>query len=410
MISYEEALGRLLAGLSANPSEDFDLNRLVAPGSPTRPRFAARAISAPVSLPPFDNSAVDGYAVRSVDTQSADPVLKVSGSIPAGPTPASTDGPDSAPALLPPGTATRIFTGAPIPAGADAVLMQEDCELDPEGRLLVLDPVKPWENIRFAGDDVKAGTAILAAGDELTPQRIALLQACGIRTVTLATEPTVALIASGSELRPAGAPLPPGCIYESNLGALTLLVESAGGRVIHAVVIPDDPAATRAALEEASRLAQVVITVGGASVGDHDLFKTAALELGFGIDFWRIAMKPGKPFFAGRRENTYLLGLPGNPVSAFATAVLLVLPALRQLAGAESPAPATRPGILAEPISNPGSRRHFVRAWIDDNAAVRPTGVQASHILSSLAAANALVDLPADSTLEAGALVRVITW
>jgi len=410
MISYEEALGRLLAGLHANPPEDVELARLVEPGSSARPRFAARSLSAPVSLPPFDNSAVDGYAVRAVDTQSADPVLTVSGSIPAGPTPPSSGNPGSAPVLLPPGTATRIFTGAPIPAGADAVLMQEDCELDPEGRLLVLDPVKPWENIRFAGDDVKAGTVILAVGDELTPQRIALLQACGVQTVNLTTAPTVALIASGSELRPAGAPLPPGCIYESNLGALTRLVESAGAHVVSARVIPDDPAATHAALDEASRLAQVVLTVGGASVGDHDLFKSAALELGFGIDFWRIAMKPGKPFFAGRRDSTYLLGLPGNPVSAFATAVLLVLPALRQLAGAESPAPATRPGILAEPISNPGSRRHFVRARIDDNAAVRPTGVQASHILSSLAAANSLVDIPADTALEPGALVRVITW
>ncbi len=403
MISYEEALGRLLAGLHANPPEELDLAALVAPGTSTRPRFAAQILTAPVSLPPFDNSAVDGYAVRAVDTQSADPILTVSGSIPAGPTPD-----DSIP--LPPGTATRIFTGAPIPAGADAVLMQEDCELDPEGGLLVLDPVKPWENIRFAGDDVKAGAHILAVGDELTAQRIALLQACGIQTVNLATAPSVALIASGSELRPAGTPLPPGCIYESNLGALTRLLESAGARVVSAVVIPDDPAATRAALDDASRLAQVIVTVGGASVGDHDLFKSAALELGFGIDFWRIAMKPGKPFFAGRRDQTYLLGLPGNPVSAFATAVLLVLPALRQLAGADSPAPASRPGILAEPIANPGSRRHFVRARIDSNAAVHPTGVQASHILSSLAAANALVDIPADAALEPGALVRVITW
>lgn len=403
MISYEEALSRLLDGFSPNPAEVIPLTDLVRPGSPVRPRFATERISSPIALPPFDNSAVDGYAVRAADTQAPDATLHPAGAIPAGPA-------NPAPAPLQPGTACRIFTGAPIPPGADAVLMQEDCEVRPSGEIQVLDPVKPWENVRFAGDDLKAGADLIQPGDLLTPQRLALLQACGIGSISLTAVPTVALIASGSELRAAGAPLAPGCIYESNLGALARLCESAGARVVHTVIVSDDPAATREALETCARQAQVVLTVGGASVGDHDLIKSTALEIGFRLDFWRVAMKPGKPFFAGQRENTYLIGLPGNPVSAFATAVLLALPALRQLAGSATPAPDSRPGILTEPLTNPDSRRHFMRVHLDHNAAIRSTGIQGSHVLSTLAAANGLVDVPPRTTLETGSVARVIVW
>lgn len=403
MISYEEALSRLLDGFHPNPAEVIPLADLARPGSPLRPRFSAGRISSPIALPPFDNSAVDGYAVRAADTQLPDATLRPAGEIPAGPA-------NPAPAVLQPGAACRIFTGAPIPPGADAVLMQEDVEVRPSGEIQVLDPVKPWENIRFAGDDLKAGTDLIQAGDLLTPQRLALLQACGIGSISLTSVPTVALLASGSELRAAGAPLAPGCIYESNLGVLARLCESAGAQVVHTAIVSDDPVATREALEACARQAQVVLTVGGASVGDHDLLKSTALELGFRMDFWRVAMKPGKPFFAGQRANTYLIGLPGNPVSAFATAVLLALPALRQLAGSASPAPDSRPGILTEPLTNPDSRRHFMRVSLDHNAAIRSTGIQGSHVLSSLAAANGLVDVPPRTTLESGSVARVIVW
>ena len=403
MISYEEALSRLLDGFRPNPAEEVTFAELARPGSPLRPRFAATRIESPTALPPFDNSAVDGYAVRAADTQIPDATLRPIGEIAAG---------TSVAELVPlqPGTACRIFTGAPIPPGADAVLMQEDCELQPSGGIQVLDPVKPWENVRFAGDDLKAGTALIQAGNVLTPQRLALLQACGIASMPLAVAPTVALVASGSELRPAGTLLPPGCIHESNLGALALLCESAGARVVRTTLATDDPVATREALDASARAAQVVLTVGGASVGDHDLIRSSALELGFRLDFWRVAMKPGKPFFAGQRDRTYLIGLPGNPVSAFATAVLLALPALRQLAGSANPAPDSRPGILTEPLTNPDSRRHFMRVHLDHNAAIRSAGIQGSHVLSSLAAANGLVDVPPRTTLETGSVARVIVW
>jgi molybdopterin molybdotransferase len=403
MIAYEEAIARLLDGFQPNPAERVSLAKLVQPGAPTRPRFAAAKITSPIPLPPFDNSAVDGYAVRAADTSVADAALQPAGEIPAGPVPTPLP-------PLEPGTGRRIFTGAPLPPGADAVIMQEDCEVQPTGQILILDPVKPWENIRFAGDDLKPGTVLLEPGDLLTPQRLALLQACGIESLSLTSVPTVALIASGSELRSAGSPLPPGCIHESNLGALTRLFESAGARVVRATLVADDPTATRDAIEAASREAQLVVTVGGASVGDHDLIKSTALEAGFRLDFWRIAMKPGKPFFAGRRDQTWLIGLPGNPVSAFATAVLLALPAVRQLAGSSNPVPETRPGILTQPLANPDSRRHFMRVHLDQDAAIRSTGTQGSHILSTLAAANGLVDVPPQTTLETGSVVRVIVW
>ncbi len=401
MISLEEALARLLAGLKPNPSVPFPLLNPSGPRPAPTPRFLASDLTCPLALPPFDNSAVDGYAVRAADTSTLPAILRITGESAAG---------QPTPPALQAGQAVRIFTGAPIPPGADAVIMQEDCETDSNGTVAILDPVKPWENIRFAGEDIRSGTRIGRAGQLLTPQLLALLQSAGLDSIPVHTPATVALVGCGSELRPPGQPLPPGCIHESNLGPLSWLIAGSGAQVIHSSHVPDDPDATRAALELAASSAQVIVTVGGASVGDHDLIKEAAIAIGFDLDFWRIAMKPGKPFFCGRRDRTYLLGLPGNPVAAFVTTVLLVLPALRQLAGATDTTAPTQPGILTTPLTNPDRRRHFIRVQLDPDGSVRSTGTQASHILSSLAEANGLVDVPPQTTLAAGTVVRVVRW
>lgn len=405
MLPYEEALARLLGNIAPNPVQPELVASMVAPGVPWRPRWLGADVFAPTALPPFDNAAVDGYAVRASDTPSRDgrpAILRLVGESAAG---------TAAPPPVGPGEATRIFTGAPLPPGANAVVMQEDCDADHDGTVAILEAAKPWEGVRLLGEDVKAGEAVGRAGDLVTPQRLALLMAAGTWEVPLHGAPTVALLGTGSELVPAGAcGLAPGQVHESNLGPLAWLAEGAGARVTEARVLPDDPRQIRDALEAAAGRAQVILTAGGASVGDHDHLRAVAVEAGFRIDLWKLALKPGKPFFAGQRDGTLLLGVPGNPVSAFVTTVLLVLPALRQLAGCPQPAPATRPGILAAPLSNPDARRHFIRVRIDADGWVHPTGPQASHMLASMAASNALVDVPPMTTLAADTGVRVIVW
>lgn len=401
MLEYEAARERLLAAITPGAPVPLELHELAGADGP---RFLAADLASPVDLPLADNSAMDGFAVRAADTRAPGAVLRVVGSIAAGSVPSCFVGP---------GEAARIFTGAPMPAGADAVIMQEDTAPDPSGpahAIRILDPVKPWENVRFAGEDVRAGAGIGHAGDALTASRLALLGATGIRRVPVFPRPRVALVATGSELAEPGAPVRPGTIHESNRLPLSLLARAAGAVVVSSEIIPDDRALTTAALRRAADAADVVLTIGGASVGEHDLVKPCALEAGFGIDFWKLALKPGKPFFVGRRGHVHLLGVPGNPVSAFVTAVLLVQPALRRLAGARDPLPPTSPAFLAQPLSNPDGRRHFVRVAVDRAGNARSAGVQASHALASLAEADALVDVPPRTTLAAGQRVDVIRW
>lgn len=404
MIPYEEALQRLLAHLHAMEPSSEPLTPLVGPDGPRRPRWIGADVPSPVSLPPFDNAAVDGYAVRAAETRPVDgqpAILRVAGESAAG---------TAEPPAVGPGEAVRIFTGAPVPAGADAVVMQEDCDVDDAKTVAVLEPAKPWEGIRIRGEDVKAGEYVARKGDVLDAQRLALLMAAGMDSLPLHPSPTVALLGSGNELVPPGRPLTPGRVHECNLGPLGWLCESAGGRVVSTASVPDEPAVIRRALEDAATKARVILTIGGASVGDHDHLRNVAVEAGFRVDLWKLALKPGKPFFAGQRGDTLLLGVPGNPVSAFVTTLLLVLPVLRTLAGCPRPLPPTRPGILAAPLTNPDARRHFMRVRIDEYGVVRPTGAQGSHILSSLAPANGLVDVPPKASLAIDTVVRVVVW
>jgi molybdopterin molybdotransferase len=400
MLAYEDALHQLLDALVPLPRETLSLADAVRSSSP---RYLAEFLFSPAPLPAVDNSSMDGYAVRSSDTRPPRAKIEVIGELAAG-----------TPAALPvgPGQAIRIFTGAPLPPGADAVLQQEDAiELPgPPRRIAVLDPVKPWENVRLAGEDVREGDPLSFPGMHLSLGQIALLSALGWTEVTVTAAPRVALIATGSELIPAGEPLRPGKLYESNRLPLQALVQSAGGRVVSSVLVPDDPAATVAALEHAASVADVILSIGGASVGEHDLVKSAALTAGFSLDFWKLALKPGKPFFKGHRGTVHLLGVPGNPVSAFVTTVLLVQPALRRLAGAREVGPPIILAELAQPLSNPDGRRHFMRVCWDLQGRIKSAGLQASHRLASLAVAGGLVDVPPHTDLRGGSRVRVIHW
>lgn len=395
MLALEAGLAQILAALPTLPTE-------IIPLSEADGRVAAAEVTAGTDLPPFDNSSMDGYAVRAADTHGGKP-LRLAGHVAAGEWPAS---------ALAAGECIRLFTGSPLPPGADAVVMQEDTRPVTGNRaaIEILDPVKPWENVRFRGEDVRTGTTLVRAGGRLGPPQIGLLAATGTTEVTVARRPMVAILTNGSELRPPGSPLSPGQIYESNAPMLAALLRRVGADTTCLPPPPDDPRIVGQSLSAALDSADVVLTVGGASVGEHDLIRDCFTSLGGELSFWRLALKPGKPFFVGRHQGRLLFGLPGNPVSAFVTAVLLVLPALRRMQGETDLTPTTVTGILAEPLSNPDRRRHFVRVRVGPDGQVRPAGPQASHRLASLAMANGLVDVPPGTDFEAGRVVPVIGW
>lgn len=396
MLALEAARERLLTALSPLPPE-------AVPVAAADGRFAARDYASPSDLPSFDNSSMDGYAVRAADTAVTPAILRLVGRTAAG---------EAATTSLAAGESVRIFTGAPLPTGADAVVMQEDvlADLADPGHITVREGVKPWENVRFQGEDVRRGARLVAAGTRLGPPHLALLAATGFAEITVRRRPRVALLANGSELRPPGTELAAGQIFESNTAMLAALVRRFGGEPVFYRCVPDAAVPLNAALAEAFTVADLVITVGGASVGDHDLVKPVFADLGGKLELWRVALKPGRPFCFGQFGGGTLFGLPGNPVSAFVTAVLLVQPALLRLQGARDCEPLSTPGFLAEPLANSDRRRHFVRVVTEVGGRVRSAGAQASHRLGSLALADGLVDVPPETTLAAGTAVRVLRW
>jgi molybdopterin molybdotransferase len=311
-----------------------------------------------------------------------------------------------------PGTCVRLFTGSPLPRGADAAAMQEDTRLDASrpGVVAFLDSIKPWENIRFRGEDIKPGAVLGEPGDTLTAGRINLLAAAGVSEVVVGRRPIVGLLATGSELLEAGQPLAPGKIYESNRAGLAALALDAGAVTKIFPLVPDTPEATRTALETAFKQCDLVVTSGGVSVGEMDFIKSAFEEMDGKLEFWKVSIRPGRPFVFGRHGAKFLFGLPGNPVSAFVTFLLLVRPAIARWQGSATTNLPAHPGALAEPLSNIGNRRHFMRVIVDATGQVRSAGAQSSHILASLASANGLVDVPPHSTLPAGSTVRVMRW
>ena len=395
MRPLEEVRAELLSALQPLDSEEILLDHAAG-------RILASSPSSSTAVPPADTVAMDGYAVRAADTRSTPVRLQVIGRVAPGESFASTLGP---------GQAVRVFTGAPLPAGADAVVMQEDTErVSPAtGDVTILEGVKPWESVRFRGEDVVVGRPLLAAGGRLGPAQLGLLAAAGVSTVRVGRRPRIGILVTGSELVPPGQPLKPGQIYESNGLMLRELLLAEGVDVEVTPAVPDREDALAAALDQAWSRVDLLVTSGGASVGEPDLVRAIGRRLGGTIFDGEVALKPGKPFFWGVRGGRMLTGLPGNPVSAFVTAILLVLPAVRRLAGRASVLPPWTPAVLAEPLINGDRRRHFVRVRTEAGR-VLLTGVQASHRLGSLALADGLVDVPPQQTLPEGASVAVIRW
>jgi molybdopterin molybdotransferase len=399
MLEMEDALARILATIPLPSAESISLSEACG-------RVQADQVVAPVDLPLFDNSAMDGYAVRARDVASARSAspsrLRLIGKAAAG---TSFDG------EVVSGTCVRLFTGSPLPGGADAVVMQEDTRVEPNttDEVLFLEPVEPGENVRCRGEDVKRGAVVATVGEVLTAGRLSLLAASGVSSVRVGRQPTVGLLATGSELKEPGEPLVRGQIYESNRIGLAALVRQAGAIPKVLPLVADVLSATRFALSEAFDQCDVVVTSGGVSVGEMDFVRRAFEEVGGTMQFWKVAIRPGRPFVFGRFGTKFLFGLPGNPVSSLVTFLLLVRPALLRWQGAADVSLPARPAVLAEPLVNPETRRHFLRVKVDSAGNVRSAGVQASHILSSLAAANGLLDLPPRAALAAGTAVHVVS-
>ena len=398
MLELEVARERLLAGVTPLGRERVALREAAG-------RVLAEEVRSTVDLPAFDNSAMDGYAVRAGDVASVKPgapvELALAGRVVAG---------EIFAGEVRQGTCVRVFTGSMVPRGADAVVMQEDTE-QPGGestKVRVLDGVKPWENIRFRGEDVKCGAVIVKPGGRLSPGHLGLLAATGVPVVEVYRRPVMGVLATGSELVGPGGTLQPGQIFESNRTLLEPLLERSGAVVRTYPLVPDTLSATRDALSRAFNECDGVVTSGGVSVGELDFVKAAFEELGGGLDFWKVAIKPGKPFVFGRLGTKRLFGLPGNPVSAMVTFLLLVRPALWRWQGATEVGPRTISCTLGEPLVNRGGRRHFMRVRLDADGVAWSPGLQGSHRLMSLAEANALVDVPPETVLAAGASVRAI--
>ncbi|HEX5450151.1 MAG TPA: gephyrin-like molybdotransferase Glp [Gaiellaceae bacterium] len=342
---------------------------------------------AAVDLPPFDSSAMDGYAVRSGDSPGA---LKVVGHSAAG---------HPAQAVLRGGEAVNISTGAVVPDGADAVIEIE--RVQERGDVVVVEGVAEGANVRPRGGDVAAGSVIGQAGTRIAATHVGALAAAGVALVSTFERPRVAVLSTGSELRPPGSALAPGQIYESNSLLLAAQLRSAGIDADVLGAVRDDEAALRAALERGLQ-ADVLLTSGGVSVGPHDLLKRLFDELGVQRVFWGVAMRPGKPLYFGVREETLVFGLPGNPVSTLVGFELFVRTALRACEGEAAPQPRFVPGRLATPLQRNAQRDELVRAYAQGGL-VTPVSGQESHMIVRAAAANALAFIPrGEGSLAAG--------
>lgn len=364
-------------------------------------RVLAEDLVSPLQVPPQDNSSMDGYAVRSAEIADEGVPLAVSQRIPAG----------SAAQPLQPGTAARIFTGAPVPAGADAIVMQEDTETLDDGRVRILRVPDAGQWIRRSGEDITRGSTVLARGERIGPAAQGLAASIGRDRLQVARRPRVALFSTGDELVMPGQVAPeamkPGAIYNSNRFFLRSLLLRLGCEVQDLGIVPDRRDATIAALRTASASSDLILTSGGVSVGEEDHIKPAVQQLG-ALDLWQIAMKPGKPFAYGHVGDAHFIGLPGNPVSSFVTFLLLVRPFLLRLQGAARvDVPAMQvPAHFDWP--RPDKRREFLRARRNAEGGVELFPNQSSGVLTSTVWADGLVDVPAGHTIARGQPVRFL--
>ncbi|MDU3888475.1 MAG: molybdopterin molybdotransferase MoeA [Serratia liquefaciens] len=380
LISLEQALEKMLSQIS--PLQQTESIALTAAAG----HITAAPVISPIDVPPFANSALDGYAVRLADLQANAP-LPVAGKAFAG---APFDGD------WPAGTCVRIMTGAPVPAGAEAVIMQEQAEVGDAGVRFTAE-VQAGQNIRLAGEDIRQGAGVLPAGIRLGAAQLPLLASLGVAEVQVVRKLKVAVFSTGDELQPVGQPLQAGQIYDTNRFSVRLMLEQLGCETLDLGIIRDDQNALRAAFEQADRQADVVISSGGVSVGEADYTKQMLDELGE-VGFWKLAIKPGKPFAFGKLKQAWFCGLPGNPVSAALTFYQLVQPLLAKLAGhSDWHLPPRLQARALTPLKKAPGRLDFQRGVFSSNAQgeleVSTTGHQGSHVFSSFSQGNCFIVL-----------------
>jgi molybdopterin molybdotransferase len=391
LLSVDEALAQLLSGANA-VSDIEDLPALEASG-----RVLARAQRSTMDVPPMDNSAMDGYAVRTSDLKAGGR-LKVAQKIMAG-------------ALgkpLEPGTAARIFTGASIPPGADAVVMQELCKVDGDHVEIGKVP-KPGEWLRYVGSDIRKGSEILAAGKRLLPQDTGLAASVGIKSLPVFRKVRLGLFFTGDELVMPGEPLPPGRIYNSNRFTLRGLAEVFGCELRDYGIVPDSLEATREVLRRAAKECDLIVTSGGVSVGDADYVKPA-VEAEGQLLMWRISMKPGRPLAFGKVGQAAFIGLPGNPVSSFVTFLIFVRPFLLRTQGIEHVEARAIAARADFDWPQPDTRREFLRVKWNAQGGLDLYPTQDSAVLTSTTWADGLVDNPAGHAIRKGDAVRLLPY
>ncbi len=395
MQSLDEALERLLSTV-----QPLGLSECMPTGDALG-RVLVEPVVSLIDVPPADNSSMDGYALSAADVQALGSLLPVAQRVPAG----------VVGAVHQAGTAARIFTGAQIPIGANAVVMQEQCEAvagEGLGSVRVNAAVQAGQWIRRRGEDVKEGATVLAAGCRLDAAALGMAASVGAAQLTVARRPRVALFSTGDELVMPGEPLKPGAIYNSNRYTLRAMLQGLGCEVIDLGIVPDKLDATRAALREAAGQADLIITSGGVSVGEEDHLRPAVQAEG-SLDLWQIAIKPGKPLAFGRvADKAWFIGLPGNPVSSFVTFALLVRPVILRLQGATKLQP--RGFMLRADFDWPKAdrRREFLRVRLNDAGGLDLFPNQSSGVLTSAVWADGLLDNPAGQPIEAGQLVRYL--
>ncbi|HEJ9060180.1 TPA: molybdopterin molybdotransferase MoeA [Serratia fonticola] len=395
LISLEQALEKMLSQIAPlQQSESIALTSAAG-------RITAAPVVSPIDVPPFANSAMDGYAVRLSDLNGNSP-LPVAGKAFAGAPFTDT---------WPANTCVRIMTGAPIPAGADAVIMQEQAEVTEAG-VRFNAPVNAGQNIRLAGEDILRGASVLPAGITLGAAQLPLLASLGVADVQVMRKLKVAVFSTGDELQPVGQPLQAGQIYDTNRFAVRLMLEQLGCTVIELGIIRDNQEALRAAFIQADSEADVVISSGGVSVGEADYTKQMLDELGK-VSFWKLAIKPGKPFAFGKLQHAWFCGLPGNPVSAALTFYQLVQPLLAKLAGhTEWQLPPRLKARALTPLKKSPGRLDFQRGIFTSNAQgeleVSTTGHQGSHVFSSFSQGNCFIVLERErGSVAAGETVEI---
>jgi len=389
VISEEEARAKILSAVASLPATEVSL-------ADALDRFAATELFATIPLPPFDNSAMDGYAVRA-ESAGKNARLKIIGEQPAG---------VSKNLSLLRGEAVRIFTGAPMPSGADAVVMQEETKHEDDLVLIEAEKISVGDFVRKAGADLAVGQQLLKRGDQLRPASLGLLASQGIESVCVGAQAAVAIVTTGDELAAPGQQPRAGEIFDSNGLMLASLAAKTGVKVAMQRHCPDIFDTLCRTLLDAAQQDAVVIS-GGVSVGEHDLVRKALREIGAEIDLWRVAVKPGKPFLFGKRDRCFIFGLPGNPVSAFVTFLIFVRPALLQMMGAIDLGLPRANARLTHEITGDETRPHYFRGELADGV-FTVIGRQESHAIFGLARADALLRVRPKARLSAGSEVEVL--